>query len=217
MTANDGLTEFVKDALSRGISRSDIEGSLLKAGWTKEQVREALAGYASIEFPIPVPCPRPYVSAKEAFLYLVLFSALYISAFNLGSVLFHFIEQAFPDPTDPGWKVSNRSDAIRWSVSSLIVAFPVFLLITKWLSREHRRAPIMRESKVRRWLTYLTLFVTAVVLISDFIVLVNGMLGGELTLRFILKVGVVSLIAGTAFWYYLWDLRQEEVVTETRE
>ena len=33
----------------------------------------------------------------------------------------------------------------------------------------------------------------------------------ELTLRFVLKVAVVGLIAGTIFGYYLWDLRREEV------
>lgn len=210
MAINAELLGFVKDALVRGLTRPDIETGLLKAGWTKEQVREALAGYADVDFPIPVPRPRPYVSAKEAFMYLVLFSALYISAYSLGNMLFNFIEQAYPDATDEGWRVLNRSEGIRWSLSSLIVAFPVFLYVTRLLAKQQRRDPIKRESKVRRWLTYLTLFITTVVLISDFIVLVNSLLGGELTTRVLLKVGVVSLLAGSVLWYYLWDLRPEE-------
>ena len=56
----------------------------------------------------------------------------------------------------------------------------------------------------------LTLFVAAVVLIVDMITLVNNVLGGELTLRFLLKVLVAALIAGSIFGYYLWDLRKEE-------
>jgi hypothetical protein len=62
----------------------------------------------------------------------------------------------------------------------------------------------------RRWLTYLTLFLAATVLIGDVIVLVFNVLGGEITTRFVLKVLVVGFIAGTVFWYYLSDIRREE-------
>jgi hypothetical protein len=64
---------------------------------------------------------------------------------------------------------------------------------------------------VRRWLTYLTLFSAACALLGDFATLVYNVLGGELTVRFLLKVLTVGLIAGTAFFYYLRDLRQDEV------
>jgi hypothetical protein len=35
-------------------------------------------------------------------------------------------------------------------------------------------------------------------------------LGGELTVRFLLKVITVGIIAGAVFGHYLWDLRKEE-------
>jgi hypothetical protein len=63
---------------------------------------------------------------------------------------------------------------------------------------------------VRRWLTYLTLFIAACVLIGDFVSLVYNVLGGELTVRFVLKVLTVGIIAGTVFWYYLSELRLDE-------
>ena len=53
-----------------------------------------------------------------------------------------------------------------------------------------------RTSKVRRWLTYLTLFASACALIGDVTTLVYNALGGELTIRFVLKVTVDSLPAG---------------------
>lgn len=40
--------------------------------------------------------------------------------------------------------------------------------------------------------------------------LVYNLLGGELTVRFVLKVPVVAVIGGTAFVYYLRDLRAAE-------
>ena len=73
-----------------------------------------------------------------------------------------------------------------------------------------RADPGKRASKIRRWLTYLTLFVSASFLIGDVVTLVYNVLGGELTVRFLLKVAVVGAIAGTAFGYYLTDLRREE-------
>ena len=73
-----------------------------------------------------------------------------------------------------------------------------------------RRDPTKRGSKVRRWLTYLTLFAAATALICDVGTLVYSLLGGEITGRFLLKVAVVALIAGSAFGYYLSDLRADE-------
>ena len=40
--------------------------------------------------------------------------------------------------------------------------------------------------------------------------LVYRLLGGELSLRFVLKVLVVGVIAGGVFGYYLGELRREE-------
>jgi uncharacterized BrkB/YihY/UPF0761 family membrane protein len=204
------LDLFVREALARNESKEAIETALVSAGWPAEQIRNALDAYADVAFPVPVPRPRPYLSAREAFLYLTLFTTLYLAAYHLGSLLFRLIEQAWPDPADNEYVVRNLQAAIRWSTASVIIAFPVFLFVARYLGNELSRSPAKRLSAVRRWLTYLTLFVAAVVLIVDMIALVNNVLGGELTLRFVLKVVVAAVIAGTVFGYYLWDLRKEE-------
>ncbi len=211
MAVQDELLGFVREALVRGVKRAEIESALLQAGWETDQVRAALAGYADVDFPIPVPRPRPYLSAREAFLYLVLFGTLYISAFQFGSMLFALIDRAYPDPAlDAGLVAQNGRETIRWAISSLIVAFPIFLFVSRLTNRELRRDPIKRSSKVRRWSMYLTLFIAASVLIGDVIALVNSLLAGELTIRFILKVLTIGGIAGAVFGYYLRDLRLEE-------
>ena len=207
------LDLFVREALARGQSKEAMEAALVSAGWPAEQIDGALNAYADVDFPVPVPRPRPYLSAREAFLYLTLFTTLYIAAWHLGSLLFKLIERAWPDPADSEYVVSNLADSIRWSTASVIIAFPVFLFVARYLGKELARNPAKRLSAIRRWLTYLTLFVAAVVLIADMITLVNSLLGGELSLRFLLKVAVAALIAGTVFGYYLWDLRKEELET----
>ena len=172
-------------------------------------MQTALAGYADVDFPIPVPKPKSYLSAREAFMYLLLFSTLYISAYNMGVLVFHFINQAFPDAAVPVYEPYVRR-GVRWALSSLIVSFPVFVYLSVIIERSVRLDPAKRRSNVRRWLMYLTVLAAASVLIGDFITLVYNVLGGELTIRFGLKVVTIAAIAGTILSYYLSDLRLED-------
>jgi len=201
------LDQFVREALLRGQSRDSIRQVLRAAGWSEQQLVGVLDTWADVDYPVPVPRPRASLSARDTFLYLVLFAALYYSAWHLGSLLFDLIESIFPDPAD---LLGMTGSSMRWSVAALIIAFPVFVLMARYLSREVQRHPLKRLSPVRRWLTYLTLYLAAMVLICDVITLVYNLLGGELSLRFVLKVLVVAVIASSVFGYYLHDLRREE-------
>ena len=204
------LDLFVRDALARGESRADIEAALAGAGWPPEQVSAALGAWAEVPFAVPVPRPRPYLSPREAFLYLVLYATLYLSAWHLGSLLFDLINAGIPDPAEAAWTANNRDNSMRFSVASLVIAFPIYLFVARLLSRDLARSPVKRLSAVRRWLTYLTLFLAVTVLVCDLIALVYNLLGGHLTMRFVLKVLVVGVIAGAIFGFYLHDLRREE-------
>ena len=202
------ITTFVREALAQGESRDAIRNALKEAGWKEEEIRGAIDTYADVAFPLPVPKPKPYLSAREAFIYLLIFLTLYISAFSFGSLLFHFINRWVPDVLHP--YTSYDLNGVRMAVSSLIIAFPIYF----WLSSITRKATDKdvekRSSKIRKWLTYITLFIAAGVIIGDLITLLFNLLGGELTVRFTLKVFSVLLIAGLIFGYYLWDLRQDE-------
>lgn len=214
MAAPEELRQFVKEGLTHRVERGRLEAALQGAGWGRADVRSALSCYEDVDFPVPVPRPQPYLSARDAFIYLLLFTTLYLSAFSLGSLLFELINQAFPDPAvvRPAQVVR---EAIRLSIALLIVATPVFLGLSRLVGRELSADPAKRGSKVRRWLTYLTLFVAAAVLIGDVTSLVYNLLGGELTVRFVLKVLTVACLAGGGFWYYLTDLRADELETES--
>jgi hypothetical protein len=210
MAVNEDLTGFIREALNRGLPRDEIRGVLSEADWSDEEVRAALRSFAAVDFPIAVPRPRPSLSAREAFEYLVLFGTLYLSAYGLGSLLFQFINLAFPDPLWSQAKIDAIPEAIRWSIASLVVATPVFLYAARTISRGVALEPLKRTSPVRRWLTYLTLAIAAGVLIGDSTSLVYNLLGGEATARFLLKALTIGSIAGTVFVYYLHDLRRDE-------
>jgi hypothetical protein len=203
------LEWFARESLLRGLGKPEIRKAMLQAGWTEDQVRNAVDAYADVTFPVPIPKPRPQLSARDAFLYLILFTTLYFSSYNLGGLLFEFIDKALPDATVHTYQVFGW-DSMRWSASALIVAFPTFLFLSYYIGKDLTRNPVKRLSPIRRWLTYLTLFVASCVLIGDVTTLIYNALGGELTSRLVLKVVTVGAIAGTVFGHYLSDLRREE-------
>ncbi len=206
---NAELDRFVRDALAAGVAREKIRAELARAGWRDEEVEASLAAWLESELPVPLPRRRVQVSAREAFLYLVLFATLYVVAFNAGAVGFALIERLLPDPMHArAW--DSGLARLRWAAASLLIAFPVFLLCSRIVTRALAHEPEKRTSGVRRWLTYLTLFLAALVLIGDLVVLVSGLLSGELTSLFVLRALVVFVIAGIVFGHYLLDLRRDE-------
>lgn len=145
--------------------------------------------------------------AKDVFAYLLTFVMLYLGVINLISLLWQIIVVQFPDPTSFGWM--NPYDSMRNSIATLIVVWPVFLLMTRYLVHDLKRNPEKVDLWVRRWLTYLTIFVASVTIIVDLITLLNSFLGGELTTRFVLKVLAVLLVAACVLGYEFWELKRK--------
>jgi hypothetical protein len=204
-------SERIHPALNRGLGRDEIRGALSQAGWPEKEVEAALRGFAAVDLPLAVPRPRPSLSAREAFLYLVLFGTLYVSAYSLGTLLFQLINLGFPDASWSQEFVDAIPEATRWAIASLIVAAPVFLFTAWTVGREVAGSPLQRISPVRRWLTYLTLAIAVSVIIGDATAVVYNLLSGETTARFILKALTIGSISGAIFGYYLRDLRRDEL------
>ncbi len=204
------LDVFVKESLAQGLERSAIREVLLRAGWREDELTAALSAYAEIDFPVPVPRPKPYLQAREAFLYLVSFIALYVTAFSLITLIFGFIDKTFPDPLSRGGGLGG----IRMALASIIVTFPVYLFLMWRLTKDAAVYPERRQSRLRKWLTYLTLVVASSIIAGDLITLLAKLLGGDLSAPFILKVLTILLVVGSIFGYYLWDLRQSEKVDQ---
>lgn len=206
------LSQFVRDALCLGKSRDDVRDVLSQAGWQHDEIDDALSHFVDIAFPIPVPRRRTSGSAKEAFLYLVTFLMLYTAAIAVGNLLCGFVDKAMPDRVQqPDMDdYSNGNEGIRWLLASLLVSFPVWFLLTRAHLISYAKDPERRDSPVRRWLTYLTLFIAASTVLTTLIVLLAGALGGEHMLRTLSKSAIVIVISGGVFGFYLWELRRGE-------
>ncbi|MBL7045103.1 MAG: hypothetical protein ISR98_00680 [Parcubacteria group bacterium] len=145
------------------------------------------------------------VSPKDFFLYVGVMVALYVSAFSLLALLFNYINILFPDQLD--FYRGNFSAAVRFSIASLIIIFPTYLVLTKVLNRDVRNNPEKKVLWIRKWLIFFTLFVAGVTIIIQLIRLINEFLGGDITTQFALKIVAVLVVTGAVFGYYMYDLK----------
>jgi len=146
---------------------------------------------------------------RDVFLYLLSLITLIASAISFGILVFQYINIYFPDVVMDYYVSSSAYfGSIRQALATLVVIFPVYFLVSRFLSRDIKANPEKRDLKIRKWLLYFTVFVAALVIIGDLITLLNTYLNGELTRRFILKVLTILFIAGSAFSYYFSELRE---------
>jgi hypothetical protein len=103
------------------------------------------------------------------------------------------------------------------SLACIIVAFPVYLLTMRFITRELERQPEKLDSGVRKWLTYIALLIAAGVVVGDLITFLTYFLRGELTSRFVAKVAAALVIASGVFWYYLSSLAQRAPVRKNTD
>lgn len=71
---------------------------------------------------------------------------------------------------------------VSWQIAGILVANPLFVYVTRTLTREAANRPELFDSDVRKWLTNLALVVAAVIVTGDLIAFLARLLSGDLTL-----------------------------------
>lgn len=150
---------------------------------------------------------------RDVFLHLFAMVTLYWSAISVITLCWQYINYFFPDALHYNYGFSG---SMRFALASLFIVFPLFLLVSWILHKIYSKESTVRESKIRKWLIYLTLFITALVILGDLVFTVNTFLNGELTTRFILKALSVLAVAGVIFWHYLQDIRSSAPVVSAK-
>ncbi len=212
MAVNSKIYEFIEHAKAGGASEQSLVGILTARGWTEKQVYEALAAHyerlTGIEIPHREGGGTP---AKDAFFYLLVFSTLATWTFGLGSLAFSLIDRWLADTLfSSGDYQGYDSYSIASALASILVAFPIYLLVSRTIIRAERNNPEKLNSPVRRWLTYMALVIAAGVFICDLITALTYFLRGEITSRFLAKAFVVLVISGGVFFYYFWGLKKSK-------
>jgi len=151
-------------------------------------------------------------SAMHFFLYLVSFLSLWFVAMGLGTILYQIINKIFPDTGAFSYLDVFQQGVIKFGLASIIIATPIYYILAFLITKYLYEGKISEDSKVRKWTTYIILFFAAATIIGDLITLVYNLLGGDMAARFVLKVLVVILIAGSILGYYFWDMRKRNMV-----
>src|SRR3989344_9530772 len=120
--------------------------------------------------------PRPRTTPKDFFLQLAALVTLYVSASSVITLLFQIINSAFPDALSYNYYGDPYSTGMRLAIASLIIIFPIHILLMWLIGRDLNASPEKRELSIRKWLTFFTLFVAGLAIMLDLVVLVHTFL-----------------------------------------
>lgn len=210
MASRQALLEYIQAAKMHGASDDFLLALLKEAGWPNKEIFLAFEEHYRSLTGLAVPGQRGAGErAKDAFLYLLSFATLATWTVAVGSIFFTLIDTHFPDPLNRAAQPLRLYNLAN-NLAALIVAFPIYLLVTRLIIRGLEQSPEARESGVRKWLTYIAMLIAVGIVIGDLVTFLTYFLRGDLTVRFVLKVVVVLVIAGGVLLYYLGSLRRPD-------
>ncbi|MFM2424116.1 MAG: hypothetical protein RLZZ70_507 [Candidatus Parcubacteria bacterium] len=132
---------------------------------------------------------------------------LYLSVSFLLTLVFGLINVYYPDAAEDYWQIETATDNIRLGIAMLVVFFPTYLVLTRYVNKFRREEKHPQYQHFTKWLMYLSLLVGGLVLLGTLVTVLHTFLNGELTSRFLFKCGFVVLVVGAAFHYYLLDAK----------
>jgi hypothetical protein len=199
------LLDFVKDASRLGKNRSEINEALRAASWPEEQLNTFWSQYHDVPFPVPVPKPTLHASPRLTTLNLFFFIVLYGAIYSAISIVFTLLDYHLPDGLGrmQGAHYSNKpiGDSLRSYLAGLFACAPLVYFSSQKLYKI-MAATGQYIHVIRLKLMNLTLLIAALIMLGDFIGFIYYLLSGELGIRFILKVLILTTTSAGLYYYF---------------
>lgn len=209
MKVSEQLAGFVEKSLEAGKSRDEIRDALKAAGWMETEIDAALSAWSEVEFSPPLPRPKSNVSAREAFYFILMYVLLSAMVWFLIDLAFELANGLVKFQNGTIFRIWGYSlSSIRYSMSALVIVFPVFLTMNAVSQRRIAVDPAKQRSQVQKWLGYLALAVAALSLVGDAVWIVFGYVSGSFTLLFWYRALIVAAVAATIFLFFLHENRE---------
>lgn len=140
-----------------------------------------------------------------------LLATLITSVVSFLNLVFETLNKRFPDVLNASYEYGYSTyqyDAIRTALATLIIVFPVFLAVSYFWNKLSQKELGQLDEMFKKWVIYIILFLSAVVVIGDLVTLVRYFISGEVTSRFIYKVLVVLAVALLVGFRYGYTLKE---------
>jgi len=143
------------------------------------------------------------------FLSLGVLIALVTSVVSFLNLVFSTLDKRFPDVLNASYQYGYSTydyEGIRMALATLIIFFPVFLLVSYFWKKLMTKGMGHIDEIVRKWMIYIVIFLSSIVVLVDLVTLVKYFVSGEVTTRFIIKVIVTLVVALMVGIYYFCEL-----------
>jgi len=219
------LLDYIKQAKLKGLSDEIITSELARTGWNTEDIRQALSNDLVVPKPpkpitqgIQISESSPSYSMWDAFEHILMFISLYVLSTSIALILHFFVDKWSPGISRESYgSYNDYVDGLglillRGYLASSIVSFPLFAYFFLKVTKQTQKHPLIRQLKARKFLIYLTLIITFLIVIGNTISIVYGFLNGNITLNFILHFIVTVTISGVIFAYYLAQVKEDKKI-----
>jgi len=153
------------------------------------------------------------LSVGYAFLSLGVLISLIVSVTSFLNLAFEILNKKFPDVLNGIYQYGYNSlqfEAARTFLSMLVIMFPTFLILAYFWKKKEKNGLGQYDEVIRKWLSYIIIFLSILIVVIDLIVLVRYFVSGEITFRFILKVLIAISGAKMVLLYFtpeVWDVK----------
>lgn len=149
------------------------------------------------------------------FLCLGVLITLITSVVSFLNLVFETLNKRFPDALNASYQYGYATyeyEGIRMALATLIIFFPVFLIVSYFWKKFTNRGIGSIDALIRKWVIYVILFLSSLVVVIDLVTLVKYFISGEITSRFIYKILVVLVVALFVGFYYIFELQGRKKV-----
>jgi hypothetical protein len=144
------------------------------------------------------------------FLCLGLLISLITSVVSFLNLVFSTLDKKYPDVLNSTYQYGYSTydfESIRISLATLVIFFPVFIVVSYFWRKFSKGEMGHIDEIIKKWTTYIILFLSSIVIVVDLVTLVRYFISGEITNRFIYKIVSTLFVAIIIGFYYILIIR----------
>jgi hypothetical protein len=125
-------------------------------------------------------------------------------------IVFELINKYVPDFLVYSYQGGFNDSQLKFAFSALLISAPIYFFCSYFLEKNVKKGNLSLSNSLRKWLLYLIIFISSVVIMGWLIGLLTNFLGGELTLKFALRALSAIVISALILGFYVYEIRRNK-------